>query len=130
MRIILGFVAAALWLPLLELLAGAVTGGYGRFWFFMTAIFTVPLTILLAVPLFCLWRRRITFWRCVFAGLAIGIVGAVIFLVTTNPLAALNSSPLLIVAGVLSSLVFWVIAVWRNAALTVHRAERAGNAAI
>lgn len=125
-RIVLGFIAAAMWLPLLQLIAGEVAGGYGRFWFGMTAMFMVPLTVLFAVPLFYLWRRRITFWRCVFAGLATGIVGAVIFLLTTNPLAALNWSPLLIVVGVLSSLVLWVVAVLKNRALT----DGASNAAI
>jgi hypothetical protein len=129
-RIVLGFIAAALWLPVLELVAGEISGGYGRFWFGMTAMFTVPLTVLVAVPLFYVWRRRITFWRCVFAGLVIGIIGAGLFLLTTNPLAALNWSPLLIVVGVLSSLVFWAIAVWRNPTLTVRRSEEASNAAI
>jgi len=126
MRIVLGFAAAAMWLPLLQLMAGELADGYGLFWFGMTAMFMVPLTVLVAVPLFYVWRRRITFWRCVFAGLVIGIVGAVIFLLTTNPLAALNWSPLLILVGVLSSLVFWVVAVWRNPALTAE----ASNAAI
>ena len=126
-RIVVGFLAAALWLPLLSL---ATSGPYGGFWFGMTAIFTVPLTLLVAVPLFYLWRRRITFWRCLLAGLAIGIIGAALFLLVTNPLAARNWSPLLAVAGVLSSLVFWAIAVWRNPALTNNRSETADSAAI
>jgi hypothetical protein len=126
-RIVLGFMAAALWLPLLELATSRI---YGGFWFGMTAMFTVPLTLLVAVPLFYLWRRQITLWRCLLAGLAIGIIGAVVFLVTTNPLAALNWSPLLVVVGVLSSVVFWVTAVWRNPTLTVTRDAEAGDAAI
>jgi hypothetical protein len=126
-RIVVGFLAAALWLPLFSL---ATSGPYGGFWFGMTAMFTVPLTLLVAVPLFYLWRRRITFWRCLLAGLAIGIIGAALFLLLTNPLAARNWSPLLIGAGVLSSLVFWAIAIWRNPSLIASRSERDSNAAI
>ena len=126
-RIVVGFLAAALWLPLLSL---ATSGPYGAFWFGMTAMFTVPLTLLVAVPLFYMWRRRITFWLCLVAGLAIGIIGAALFLLVTNPLAARNWAPLLIVAGVLSSVVFWATAVWRNSTLTNSRSKAAGDAAI
>jgi len=126
-RLILGFTAAALWLPVLLYFAA---GDYAEFWFAMTALFTVPLTVFVALPLYYFCRGRITFGRCLLAGFGIGVLGAVAFLVTTHPQAALNWSPGLIGAGVLSSIIFWAVAIWQNAALKgVHR-RGAGNAAI
>jgi len=126
-RVFLGFAAAALWLPLVSYFTGGV---YGQFWFVMTASFTLPLTVVLAIPLFFLWRRRITFWRCLLAGLAIGLVGALAFLAMTNLAAALNWSPGLIGAGVLSSIVFWAVGIWNNGALAGPPNPGVSNAAI
>jgi len=110
-RIVFGFAVAALWLPIVAYATGGV---YGWFWSSMTGIFTIPLTIVLAVPVFYVWRRRITFWRCLTAGLAVGLVGALLFLLMTNPLAALHSLPAFVLAGTFSSTLFWVVAVWNN----------------
>jgi hypothetical protein len=128
-RVILGFVAAALWLPLLFLL---VEGGnyYGRVWFSMVAAFTIPLTLFAAVPLFYFWRSRITFWRCLLAGVGLGLVGAAAFLLMTNPTAAANWFLGMVGAGVLSSMIFWFIAVWNNGALAKPDDPGVGNAAI
>jgi len=125
-RVFLGFAAAALWLPLVSYFTGGV---YGQFWFVMTASFTVPLTVVFAIPLFFLWRKRITFWRCLLAGLAIGFVGTLAFLVTTHPAAALNWAPGLIGTGVLSSIVFWAVAIWNNDAVRGPTNSGVGNAA-
>jgi hypothetical protein len=115
LRLILGFAAAALWLPILSY---ATSGIYGGFWFGMIAFYTIPLTVLVATPLYYFNRKRVTFWLCVIAGVAVGVLGALLFLVMTNPLAALNWSPLLIGSGLLSSIVFWVVGVWKNGNLT------------
>jgi hypothetical protein len=102
---------AALWLPafavinspsLIESLAGLV------------ALFTVPLTFFVGAPLYWIFRRRVGFWWCASAGIAIGIVGVGLFWLMTNPLAARNWAPLLIATGLISSLLFWVVGIWRN----------------
>lgn len=112
-RVILGFAVAALWLPVLSYLTGGV---YAEFWFVMTAAFTVPMTLFVAVPLYYRWRQRVSFVRCLLAGVVIGVIGAVAFLAMTNPQAALNWSPGVVGAGVVSSIIFWVIAIWKNQA--------------
>ena len=112
-RVILGFAVAALWLPVLSYLTGGV---YAEFWFVMTAAFTVPMTLFVAVPLYYRWRQRVSFVRCLLAGLVIGVIGAVAFLTMTNRQAALNWSPGVVGAGVVSSIIFWVIAIWKNQA--------------
>ena len=122
-RIVLGFAVAALWLPVLLYFSA---GDYGEFWFVMTAAFTVPLTLLVALPLYYFWRRRITFWRCLSAGCVIGILGTLAFLAMTNPQAAINWSPGLVGSGIVTSIIFWAIAVWNNDAL----GSEAGDAAI
>ena len=104
--------------PLARIVAYATSGIYGQFWSGMIALYTIPLTIFVAAPLYYFNRKRVTFWLCVIAGVAIGVVGSLLFLVTTNPLAALNWSPLLIGSGLLSSIVFWVVGVWKNGNLT------------
>ena len=96
----------------------------------MITMFTAPLTLFVAVPLFYLTRKRVTFWRCVLGGLAVGAVGALLFLLTTNVLAARNWSPFLIAAGPLSSLIFWLVGVWKNEWLNQEQARRRDNEAI
>ena len=126
-RLILGFAAAGLWLPVLLYFAA---GEYAEFWFVMTALFTIPLTVFVAVPLYYFWRAHITFGRCLLAGFGIGVVGTLAFLAMTHPEAALNGSPALIGAGVLSSVIFWAIAIWQNGALKGTHGRGTGNAAI
>jgi hypothetical protein len=96
----------------------------------MTAAFTVPLTLFIAAPLCYVWRRRITFLRCLVAGFVIGALGALAFLVMTNAQAALNWSPGLIGAGVVTSIIFWAIAVWNNSNIGGAASPGAGDAAI
>ena len=113
-RLVFGFAVAALWLPVLLYFTA---GDYSQFWFVMTATFTVPLTLFVAVPLYYFWRRRITLWRCVLAGVVIGILGALAFLAVTHAQAALNWSPALIGSGLVTSIIFWLVAIWNNRAL-------------
>jgi hypothetical protein len=127
LRVVLGFAVAALWLPVVLYFTA---GDYHAFWFVMTASFTVPLTLFVAVPVYYFWRRRITFFRCLSAGFVIGTLGALVFLAMTNPQAALNWSPGLIGSGILTSIMFWVIAIWNNGALGGSARSETGDAAI
>ena len=113
-RLIVGFVVAALWLPAL---AFALSESYWNvFWASAVGAFTVPVTLLVALPLFVILRRRyrLRFWHYAIYGLSIGAVGAAAFSLTTNGLAALNWLPVFLIAGLVSSMAFWVVGVWRN----------------
>jgi len=120
-RLILGFFTAALWLPLLAYILDSTY--YGEFWAFAIAFYTVPLTIFVALPAYFLVRKRISFLLCVGMGCVIGVIGAFIFFLVTNPLAAMNWAPGLISAGIMSSIVFWVIAIWKNKKLMRNKSE-------
>jgi hypothetical protein len=114
-RLISGFVITALWLPVLSLFTSGI---YGNFWFWMIACYTVPLTIFVAVPLYYAMRRKINFLFCIVSGIGIGALGSLLFLAMTNWLSFLKWSPLLIFVGLVSSLLFWFVAVWKNSGLT------------
>ena len=111
LRIVVAFTVAALWFPSLSYF---MSGEYGPFWFFMIALYTAPLTLLVAVPLHYFNRKRITFLFCVLVGLGIGLLGVLSFWAMSNQLAAQNWAPLLIGTGIVSSVLFWVIGIWRN----------------
>ena len=119
-RVVLGFVAAALGVPTL---AAVASPPHGVFWFGVISVFTVPLTLFAGVPLFVYLarRRRVTFWWCMLAGLVLGAVGALLFMLMTNVLAGRNWAPLLIITGLLCALVFWLVGVWKNQALDTIR---------
>ena len=80
----------------------------------MVSSFTVPLTLLVAVPLYLRIRGQVSFLQCLGAGLVAGLIGVALFYLGTNPLAALNWGVSLVLAGLLSSVVFWLVAVWKN----------------
>ena len=111
-RIVLAFIAAALWLPaLVYLRAQTPAEMFGaRF----PLLLTVPLTIFVAVPAFLAMRARVSLVLCAAMGMAIGALGALLFLLTTHWEAAVNWAPAFFGCGLVSSLLFWVIGVWRN----------------
>jgi hypothetical protein len=117
LRIGIGLLAAALWLPLLAYATGE---RFAFFWFGMIAMFTIPLTLFVALPLVLLLRRHLSFVRCIAAGFGIGLLAVALEWSLSHWQAALNLGPLLIGAGVLSSLVFWLVGVWRNSRLPAH----------
>jgi hypothetical protein len=112
LRVVLGFVVAALWLPSLSLL---IEDWYSAWWVGMVLAWTGPLTIFVAVPLYLLVRKRISFRLCAGAGLCVGLLGAVPWVLENNPKAALNFAPVMMAVGLVSSILFWIIAVWKNA---------------
>lgn len=57
MRLVLGILAVALWLPFLAYIIDSTY--YGEFWAFAIAFYTIPLTIFVAFPTFHLVRKRI-----------------------------------------------------------------------
>src|SRR5262245_3044048 len=116
LRLIYGLVVAGLWLPVLLFFT---SGPYGKFWFVMTGCFTVPVTAVLAAPLVFVFRYRLSLQLCLACGLGAGVLGTLIFLATTNPLAARNWAPAFVLTGLVSSLLFWGVGVWRNGGLTI-----------
>lgn len=114
-RIILGFIVAAFWLPLLLSFSE-----YGEFWFRMVLLFTAPIIIIFGVPLFILFysKRNISFMLCAISGIALGLVGCVLFLLLSNTLTAYNVAPLFTLSGLLSGIIFWFVGVWKNDTLT------------
>jgi hypothetical protein len=111
LRLVLGFVVAALWLPAYAYVLSRSLVESGAV---LVAMFTVPLTLFVAAPLYWALRERVGFLACICAGLCVGAIGCLLFWLSTNTLAALNWSPLLLAAGLVSSFLFWVVALWGN----------------
>jgi fluoride ion exporter CrcB/FEX len=88
----------------------------------IVGVYTVPLTLLLAGPLVYVFRKRLTLARCVTVGFILGMLGSFTFWSPYSLAAFFNWGPLLIVVGVISSLLFWVVGVWGNRDLTKARA--------
>src|SRR5690606_13879481 len=83
--------------------------GEGVFWARLIALFSVPLTVLVAVPAFFLLRRHVNLFTCIASGLLIGWLGAGLFLLATNWLAFLGWAPTMLAIGALSGAGFWLI---------------------
>lgn len=127
-RLFLGFCCAALSMPTFVYLVGIVKGGSAHIAFIMTALFTMPLTFFVAVPLYFFARSQITFLRCILFGATIGLFGALIdYYWTRNFLAAKNIAPIMIGFGIVSSAVFWIVGIWKNNNLT-KQSSRVGKA--
>ncbi len=116
-RLVAGFIAGALWMPAFAYFADRE---YGMVMTVMIAIFTVPLTLFVAAPLYYLFRNKIGLWTCMAFGVVIGLIGAGIFGATTHYEAFVRWAPLLVGAGWLSSMIFWFVGIWRNPNLTLN----------
>ena len=119
-RVTSGLIAAALWLPILN--SAVAHAEDQKPAFLVIAIYTVPLTLFIAAPLVFLLRRKLTLGRCLLTGALLGIVGALTFWSPYSVKSSLWGAPL-VLAGLLSSLLFWVIGVWRNRNLTCVGAD-------
>jgi hypothetical protein len=120
-RLIAGFLAAAIWLPLLILLQRGLTWPGAV----LVLLYATPMT-LLAAPIVYLLRRRLSLVLCGIFGTLFGLVGA-IGLMGTNPLAAPRELAMLRLGrfgliGLISGALFWVVGVYRNDRLTIARA--------
>ena len=88
----------------------------------LVAALTVPLTLFVAVPTYWFFREHVGLLACMIVGVGIGAIGCLLFWAATNTLAALNWAPLLLGAGLVSSVLFWFVALWRNEGLVWARA--------
>ena len=123
-RLIAGFLAAVGWLPLLQLLQPGITWP-GALLFLIA---TIPF-IILAAPMVYLMRRRLSLFLCVAFGMLFGLLGAVVFMWGTSPLAAPLGQLTFRVAwyvaiGSISGALFWLAGVYRNDRLTIGWSDR------
>ena len=109
-RVIVAFAVTALIYPLIALLGGGqhAVGG-----FIAVAGFTVPAVILIGLPAFLLFRRKLWFswWQFTVSGAAIGLFFSVLFL--GIGLGLYTALPLSII-GAVHGLLFWFLAIWKN----------------
>ena len=121
LRIIGGLVVAALWLPLLLYIVSK--SWEKQFSLLIVGFYTVPLTLLIAGPFVYFLRRKLTLARCLITGALLGTLGALTFWSPYSLTAMFNWGPLLVVVGIISSFLFWVVGVWGNRDLTCVRAD-------
>src|SRR5688572_14503455 len=110
-RLVFGFLVAALWLPLVAWLASPslVESLAGPI-----AAMSVSLTLLVAAPSFWLVRRRVGLRGCLLGGLAVSALGSVLFWAATNTPAVLSWGPFILAGALVSASFFWFVALWRN----------------
>lgn len=120
LRILIGFLVAALWLPLLGLLGFSWEG---TFFAGAAALFTVPLTFGFALPIHLLFQYvkvLPSWWACMTIGAVAGAVGALTFGGLSNSLSGWVTLPGFALVGVVSALIFWVIAIRKNSSAIVR----------
>jgi hypothetical protein len=111
-RIVFGFLVCALGYPFVALLSGdsyAISGALA------VASISIPITVLVAVPLFFLLRSRdwLGLWKTVGTGAAAGLLAS-IFFAGIDWYAFLFISSVFAPMGAVHALIFWFIAVYRN----------------
>ena len=114
-RLVLGIIAEALWLPIL---AYVTLGRLGEGYFVILAMFTVPLTLFVAVPFYLLTKKYFTFLVSIYFGLAIGALVALVYYLNTDPINGVNMAPIFLLLGLISSVLFWIVAIWKNGSPT------------
>lgn len=79
--------------------------------------------VVLGVPAFVVFRRRgwLSWWQFATGGAALGLACAVPFAVGGGTLAV-ALAPTFAALGMLHAVLFWLIAIWRNKALTAGSA--------
>ncbi len=114
-RLILGFVSAAMWLPVYLYFT---TGAERQWTFVLTCAFTVPLTAFVAAPAFYFVRRHVDLLLCTAFGAFIGALCSIMFVNTFADMQSAVDKILMFMAiGLFSSLLFWAIGVWGNRCL-------------
>ena len=112
LRVVLGFLVAALWLPVFTYLQAPTPAD--EFFARAPLVLTVPLTLFVAVPMFLMLKQHASFLVCVLSGAVVGAIGALLFMLVTHWEAGINWAPALVGCGVISSVLFWVVAIWRS----------------
>ena len=114
-RLVLGFSFTALTLPALGLLSSKDFSVY-------VAITTIPATLVFGLPAF-LWMKRkdwLVWWAFLLAGLIGGIICAGCWVaVIGEPTGLITGIPFMGALGVIHSMAFWLISIWRNPGLAV-----------
>jgi hypothetical protein len=86
------------------------------------ALFAYPAAIFLGIPVFMVFykRRWLKLWHVVVATTLIGAVSTVplLFLAGKGPIVALKYLPISSAVGLVSGVTFWLVAIFRNRALT------------
>ena len=111
-RIFFGFLVCALAYPCIALLGGGTHAIGGAF---AVATITVPITLVVGIPLFLFLRSRgwLGLWKTVGAGAAAGIIASALFALT-DWYAFLFVASYFVPVGAVHALVFWFVAVYRN----------------
>jgi|HubBroStandDraft_1064217.scaffolds.fasta_scaffold268541_1 hypothetical protein len=115
---------AALWLPLLA--SWRAQDGYRGTGFLITGGFTVPITLLVAAPLVYVFRRRLSFLLSCLFGIALSLIGLLPDLITGHWGVANGLAQIIVPAGLISSMLFWLVGVRGNRDLTCVGADREG----
>ena len=114
-RLVAGLIVAAFWFPVCLYFRD---DRYGPLGFILAASFTVPITLFVAAPLVYFLRGRLSFWLCCVLGVVLGSLGLVPNMLAGNWGAARNIGLTMMLVGLVSSMLFWVVGVWRNGDLT------------
>lgn len=103
--------------------AFAMHGDFGVAGTLTVAAVGVAAILVLGIPAFLLLRRRSWFraWQFVAGGAVLGLLCTIPF-ATGGVTVAASLAPLFVAIGALHGLIFWFLAIWRNAALTTPRA--------
>ena len=115
LRLVLGFLVCALAYPTFVLFGRSPGAIGGAVW---VATFTVGATVFVGVPLFAWFRGRgwLKSWQVVVGGAVAGAAASLPFLVT-GWRGLLFFAAVFSAVGAAHALVFWLVAVFRNAAL-------------
>jgi ABC-type tungstate transport system substrate-binding protein len=123
-RVVATFTAFALAYPLL---AAVMRGEFGAAGTLTLAGVTIAATVILGVPVFVLLCRRgwLGWWQFGCAGAAIGVACLLPFAVGGSALIG-ALLPTFLVLGAVHGVLFWALAIWRNATLLERCGRRAG----
>lgn len=126
-RVVAAFVIVPLLYPLSILLVSGEEGWAGAIW---AASFTIPITVVIGIPLFFIFRKKAwwRWWQFALGGVLAGLVASLPPLLNSWEAAALFAF-YFVPFGLAHSVVFWLIAVWRNIGLTQRSTGRAASGA-
>ena len=121
-RVVLAFVVIPFIYPLHGFLfSGELSSDVGARLVLRVASITIPVTIVIGVPLFLLFRRRnwLQWWHFLVGGSVVGIACSLPILprVGAWEFVAVFALSFAII-GLLHGIGFWLLAVWRNPGLT------------